>query len=59
LTDKFDRADVVATVTEHPTERVLEGVDVGAAQATPVGDDPYELERVGCKNSIGYREAGC
>src|SRR6266542_756107 len=41
---EFDRADVVAAVPEHPVERVVEGVDVAAAQAALVGDDPPELE---------------
>jgi len=42
---KFDRADVIAAVPEHATERVVDVVDVAAAQAVLVGDDPSELER--------------
>jgi hypothetical protein len=34
LVDEFDRADVVAAVPEHPAERMVELVDVAAAQAT-------------------------
>jgi hypothetical protein len=45
LVDKFDRADVVAAVPEHPAERVIEVVDVAAAQAALVGDDRSQLER--------------
>ena len=32
LGDEFDRADVVAAVPEHPAERVVEMVYVGAAE---------------------------
>ena len=44
LVDEFDRADVVAAVPEHATERVVDVVDVAAAQAALVGDDRSELE---------------
>src|SRR6266511_1334277 len=45
LVDEFDRADVVAAVPEHPAERVVEVVDVAAAEAAFVGVDPSQLER--------------
>src|SRR6266540_4331839 len=45
LGDEFDRPDVVAAVPEHPAERVVEMVYVGAAETAPVSDDPSEFER--------------
>src|ERR687892_1183688 len=45
LVGVFDRADVVAAVAEHPSEGMVEVVDVAAAQSALVLDDPAELER--------------
>src|SRR6266540_2818186 len=45
LGDEFDRPDVVAAVPEHPAERVVEMVYVGAAETALVSDDPSEFER--------------
>jgi hypothetical protein len=45
LVDKFDGSDVVAAVPEHSAERLVERVDVAAAAAALVGDEPSELER--------------
>ncbi len=35
LWDELDRADLLAAVPEHPAARVVEGVDVAEAQASP------------------------